>query len=62
MKDLLQAIKDMDNTKAQIDYLRIVANAANSVADKLEVLRHGETPCIKCKKAHAEWHKEWRAR
>lgn len=36
MRDLLQAVKDMDNTEAQIDYLRIVARAAASVADKLE--------------------------
>ena len=36
MKQLLTNVNDMDSTQAQIDYLRIVAKAAASLANKLE--------------------------
>jgi hypothetical protein len=36
MKQLLTNINDMDSTQAQIDYLRVVAKAATSLAHKLE--------------------------
>ncbi len=36
MRELLQCIKVSDSIEEQIEFLRIVANAANSVANKLE--------------------------
>ena len=36
MRELLQCIKASDSIEEQIEFLRIVANAANSVANRLE--------------------------
>jgi hypothetical protein len=36
MRELLQCVKASDSPTEQIEFLRIIANAANSVANRLE--------------------------